>query len=326
MTSHQSNSLRPALFDLQVNGFAGVDYQQPDLTAAELRQSVDALREYRMHRIFLTLITDEIDSLARKLERIEQFRRDDPAIAETICGYHIEGPYLSPKPGFRGAHPGDKMKAPDLAEFHRLQSAANGNIRLITIAPEWDGSDEFTAELARQNVVVSLGHTDANDSEIDRAIAAGARLCTHLGNGCPGEMHRHNNIAQRLLARDELIACFIPDGVHVPPHTLKNFFRAKPAGKTILTTDCMAAAGAPTGQYRLGNLTIEVGEDRVVRQPGQTNFAGSSLTLDEGVANFSRWTGISENEAWLLASQAVADVFQVELPLIDVSQPLIHTT
>src|SRR5690606_19381238 len=103
-------------------------------------------------------------------------------------------------------------------------------------------SDEFTAELARQNVAVSLGHTDASDSEIDRVIAAGARLCTHLGNGCPGEMHRHNNITQRLLARDELIACFIPDGIHVPPHALKNFFRAKPPGKTILTTDCMAAA------------------------------------------------------------------------------------
>ena len=95
--------------------------------------------------------------------------------------------------------------------------------------------------------------------------------------------------------------------------------------KTILTTDCMAAAGAPSGKYQLGTLTIEVGEDRVVRQPGQTNFAGSSLTLDEGVVNFSRWTGVSENEAWMLASQAVADVFQIELPLIDVSQSLIHT-
>lgn len=323
MSSSPQKLSRPALFDLQVNGFAGIDFQQADLSLAQLRGAVDAMRNHKMHRIFLTLITDDIEALTRKLVRLEEFRRQDPLIGKTICGYHIEGPYLSLKAGFRGAHPGDKMKAPDLAEFNRLQSAAHGNIRLLTIAPEWDGSDAFIEEVTRNNVAVSLGHTDASEEEIDRAIAAGARFCTHLGNGCPGEMHRHNNITQRLLARDELIACFIPDGYHVPPHVLKNFFRAKPAGKTILTTDCMAAAGAPSGHYQLGDLTIEVGNDRVVRQPGKSNFAGSSLTLDEGVANFSKWTGVSENEAWTMASQSAADLFQIELPLIEISKPLI---
>lgn len=317
---------RRALFDLQVNGFAGVDFQQEDLSMDQLRHAVTALKRHEMHRVLLTLVTDRIEALCRKLEQLERFRRADPELAAVIAGYHIEGPYLSPKPGFCGAHPAEQMKAPDLGEYRLLQEAAGGNIRLITIAPEWGGSDEFIAQVSKGKVIISLGHTAATDEDIDRAISAGASMCTHLGNGCPGEMHRHDNIVQRLLARDELVACFIPDGIHIPPHALKNMFRAKPRGKVILTTDCMAAAGAPAGRYTIGRLEIEVGPDRVVRQPGQTNFAGSSLTLEEGVANFARWTGLSAEEARALGSTAVADLFGIELPLIGENGiPLTHT-
>lgn len=319
MTDFQYQAPLPALFDLQVNGFAGVDFQQPDLSLPQLQHAISEMRQRGIHRIFLTLITDEIDALCRKLEQVEKYRATDPILAESIPGYHLEGPYLSPKPGFRGAHPSEKMKAPDLTEFGRLQDAANGNIRIITIAPEWSGSDAFTAEVSKNETVVSLGHTDANDEEIDRAIAAGAKMCTHLGNGCPGEMHRHNNIIQRLLARDELIACLIPDGIHVPPHALKNLFRGKPANKVILTSDCMAAAGASSGSYRLGQLELEVGDDGIVRQPGRTNFAGSSLSLGRGVANFARWTGVEIDQAWKFASTAIADLFNISLPMLDPS-------
>ncbi len=289
MADESSLGRRPALFDLQVNGFAGVDFQQAGLTKDQLQHAVRELRQHGIYRIFLTLITDEIDVLCGKLERLERFRDEDPVIHETIAGYHIEGPYLSPKPGFRGAHPAEKMKAPDLKEFERLHAAAGERIRIVTLAPEWEGSDAFIREAVSRGVAVSLGHTDASHGDIDRAIEAGATLCTHLGNGCPGDMNRHDNIIQRLLARDELTACFIPDGIHIPPHALKNLFRAKPGGKTILTSDCMAAAGAPNGRYTLGRLEIEVGDDRVVRQPGQSNLAGSALTLEQGVMNLSRW-------------------------------------
>jgi len=319
MTDFQAQAPLPALFDLQVNGFAGVDFQQPDLTLQQLQHAIRETRKRGIHRIFLTLITDEIDSLCKKFEQIEKYRAADPLLAESIPGYHIEGPYLSPKPGFHGAHPASKMKAPDLAEFQRLQDAAGGNIRIVTLAPEWDGSDAFTAEVSKKGTVVSLGHTDASEEEIDRAIAAGAKMCTHLGNGCPGEMHRHDNIIQRLLARDELIACLIPDGIHIPPHALKNLFRGKPLDKVILTSDCMAAAGAPNGHYRLGQLELEVGDDGVVRQPGRTNFAGSSLSLGRGVANFSRWTGVEIDQAWKFASTAIADLFDLSLPMLDPS-------
>ena len=234
-------------------------------------------------------------------------------IAATVCGYHIEGPFLSAEEGYCGAHPAALQRAPDITAFRSLQSAAGGNIRLLTIAPEWPGSAEFIAEVTGAGVAVSLGHTNASDAEIDAAIAAGARLCTHLGNGVPQTLPRHDNIVQRLLARDELTACLIPDGVHLPPFVLRNFFRAKPPGKVLLTTDAMAAAAAPPGRYTLGPAEGE-SRDGAVRQPGRPNLAGSSLTADRGVANAAKWLGVSVPEARALFSTRVAEFFGIGLP------------
>ena len=308
-------SLVPALFDLQVNGFAGVDFQQPDLPLADLRRAVDALWAHETHRILLTLITDDIDALCRKFERIEHARRGDAVIAETVCGYHLEGPWLSAEPGYCGAHPPEKMRAPQLADFQHLQEAAGGNLRLVTLAPELPGSAEFIAEVTRLGVLVSLGHTDASDAQIDDAIRAGATLCTHLGNGVPVTLPRHDNIVQRLLARDELTACLIPDGAHLPPFVLRNFFRAKPPGKVVLTTDAIAAAAAPPGRYTLGAIEVE-SRDGFVRQPGQPNLAGSSLTPDRGVRNAAAWLGIPPAEARALFSTRAASLFGIDLPML----------
>ncbi len=306
-----------SLFDLQVNGFAGVDFQQPDLSLTALRRAVDALRAHQTHRILLTLISDDVEALAVKFAAIELLRQQDPVIAETVCGYHLEGPFLSPVEGYRGAHPAFYQRAPDLGIFERLQFRAGGLIRLITLAPEWPGSAEFIRAVTDSGVVVSLGHTDASEAAIDDAIAAGATLCTHLGNGVPQMLHRHDNVVQRLLARDELTACLIPDGVHLPPFVLRNFFRAKPPGKVLFTTDAMAAAGAPEGRYTIGGIEVE-SRDGVVREPGEPNFAGSSLTPDRGVENASRWLGLAESEIRPLFSSKVAELFGIDLPIIDV--------
>jgi len=305
-----------SLFDIQVNGFAGVDFQAARPEAAALRHACGALRRHGTHRILLTLITDDIDALEEKFARIEEIRAGDPLVRETVPGYHLEGPWLNPADGYRGAHPRRFIKAPDGREFRRLQKAAGGAIRLVTLAPEWPGSARFIARLAREGVVVALGHTDAGDRDIDRAIAAGARLCTHLGNGCPSLLHRHENVIQRLLARDELTACLIPDGIHLPPSVFRNLLRAKPAGKVLITTDAMAAAGAPPGRYTVGSVTVECGPDRVVRMPGTPYFAGSSLTLDRGVANAALWAPAPAAVARAWASTVPAAIFGIRLPRI----------
>ena len=320
LPSHRPESspaFAPSLFDLQVNGFAGVDFQSPDLSLADLRRAVEALRACETHRIFLTLITDGMEALCAKFRHIEELLARDPVIAESVCGYHLEGPFLSPEDGYRGAHPSGMQRAPSMAVFRRMQDAAGGRIRLITLAPEWLGAAEFIAEVRQAGVVVSLGHTNASDAQIDAAICAGATLCTHLGNGVPQMLHRHDNVVQRLLARDELTACFIPDGLHLPPNVLQNLFRAKPPGKVLFTTDAMAAAGAPPGMYPLGELQVE-SKDGVVRQPGQMNFAGSCLAPDQGALNAAAWLGIPVSEAREMFSVRVAAHFGIALPIIPI--------
>lgn len=302
------------LFDFQVNGFGGVDFQRDELTLDELRTAVACLQRHRVARIFATLITDEIDRLCRRFEHLERLSLADSAAREMIAGYHLEGPWLSPEDGFRGAHPAGPMQAPRLAEFERLQAAAGGRIRLVTLAPEWPGSAEFIAHLTKRGVHVSLGHTNATEAQIDAAIAAGARFCTHLGNGAAGMLPRHDNIIQRLLARDELIACFIPDGVHLPPFVLRNFFRAKPAGRVLFTTDAMAGAGMPPGRYSIGRLQIDIGTDGIAREPGRDGFAGSTLAPDEGVRRAANYLGLPLAESLRLWSDEAAAAFGVTLP------------
>jgi N-acetylglucosamine-6-phosphate deacetylase len=293
-------------FDLQVNGFAGVDFQQSDPGQAALARAVDGLLAHHTDRILFTLITDRIDSLCAKLANVERWRAAAPKLARVIAGYHIEGPYLSPKPGYHGAHDPALMKAPAIAEFERLQDAANGNIRLITLAPEQPGAPEFIRHITQRGVVASIGHSAADDRQIDEAVAAGLTMCTHLGNGIPMHLHRHDNVLQRLLARDELTAVFIPDGLHIPPAVLRNFVRAKPRGKVLFTTDCMAAAGAGPGRFSIGRLEVDVGADGVVREPGKPNFAGSSLTMDAGAVNLRRFLGWDEAEIRAACSVRVA--------------------
>ncbi|MDP3069661.1 MAG: N-acetylglucosamine-6-phosphate deacetylase [Opitutaceae bacterium] len=302
------------LFDFQVNGFAGVDFQTDGLSRTEFETAVAALRRHGTAGIFATFITDEVDALCRRLAAFEELCAASPAAATTILGYHLEGPWLCPTSGYRGAHPPGPMRAPSLTDFNRLQLAANRHIRLVTLAPEWPGASEFIAAVTATGVHVALGHTNATDRQVDDAIRAGARFCTHLGNGCPLELPRHDNIIQRLLARDELIACFIPDGIHLPPFVLRNLFRAKPAGRALFTTDAMAGAGAPPGRYTLGKLAIEVGHDGVARQPGGQGFAGSTLTPDEGVRRTAAYLGLTLEAAHTLWSTAAAEAFGVTLP------------
>lgn len=303
-----------SLFDVQVNGFAGVDFQQSNLSAAAMRHAVDVLAVHQTRRFFVTLMTDSLPALEAKLAGWEQARKQDAAIAEAVCGYHLEGPWLSPEPGYCGAHDPSLMIAPRLRDFARLQHAAGGLVRLVTLAPELPGAAVFIRELRAEGVHVSIGHSMADQHHIEAAIGAGARFCTHLGNGVPPLLDRHRNVMQHLLACDELTAFLIPDGIHLPPAVLKNFFRVKPKGRALFTTDCMAAAGSPPGRYRLGRHELEVGLDAIVRLPGSAQFAGSSLTPPQGVANAAAWLDIPLAEARSLHSTAVAEHFGIDLP------------
>lgn len=294
-------------FDLQVNGFAGVDFQRDAVEAAELDHAVLGLLRHRTGGILLTLITDKVDVLCRRLEHFRKLREASSLNRKVIAGFHLEGPWLLPEPGYHGAHDPACMSAPDLKAFSLLQEAAGGLLRLVTLAPELPGAPELIAHAASEGVRTAIGHSNASEADIDAAISAGMTLCTHVGNGVPITLHRHDNIIQRVLSRDELTALFIPDGIHLPPGVLRNLVRAKPPGKALFTTDCMSAAGAGPGRYSLGRVQVEVKEDGVVREPGKQTFAGSSLTMDRAVENVCSYLGWSREEAVTACSKGITD-------------------
>jgi N-acetylglucosamine-6-phosphate deacetylase len=288
----------PAFFDPQVNGFAGVDFQNPDISMDELEYALAKIQKAGCSHILLTLITAGIDTLIHQFRRLASVLEESERIRKMVLGFHLEGPFISPKPGFRGAHPPEHTSVPDWSIFAKLQEASGGRIRLVTVAPELDGSLPFIEKAARNGILVSVGHTDASYDQLLSAVQVGARMMTHLGNGCPIQLHRHDNIIQRVLAIPDLLASLIPDGIHLPPYVLANLARSLGTARVVMTTDAMSAAGAPPGKYTLGKLQLEVGEDRVVRMPGGKNFAGSSLTMAEGFLNCVRFGGFDVQSAW----------------------------
>jgi N-acetylglucosamine-6-phosphate deacetylase len=301
--------LAPALFDIQVNGFAGVDFNSGTLQAEDLLQATQALARYGVAHFLPTVVTGPPDRMRTSLQVISEATRRYPEVGQAVSGVHVEGPYISGLEGARGAHDPHWVRAPDEAEFTALQEAAAGLVSLVTLAPEVDGALAFIRRRVAEGIVVAIGHTSAGEKEILAAVEAGARLSTHLGNGCASMLPRHENPITVQLGQDELMASFIADGHHLPPYLLKSLIRAKEVGRSILTTDCMAAAGAPPGRYRLADLELEVGADRVVRQPGRSNFAGSALTLDRAVANTAQWCSVSLADAIEMASLHPARLF-----------------
>jgi N-acetylglucosamine-6-phosphate deacetylase len=276
----------PGLFDLQVNGFGGIDFNAPDLTVVRVSDALERIRETGVTRCLPTLVTSSLEHFARNARVLA--RVSDQAIA----GIHMEGPYLSPEDGPRGAHAREFVTPASIDDFDRRQEAAGGRIVLVTLAPEVPGALPLIEHLATSGVRVALGHTAATPRQVLDAISSGATLATHLGNGCAQMLPRHPNIIWELLAADALCASLIADGCHLPPATVKAMVRAKGPGRTMLVTDAVAAAGCAPGLYTLGGVTCELGADGRVSLPGTPYLAGSSLTLPHAIANAVRFTGL----------------------------------
>lgn len=295
----------PPLVDLQINGYAGVDFQQDNLSAENLLCAARALRRDGCGHFLFTLITDNWTRLMARLKHARQLRESAPELREAIIGWHIEGPFLSDRAGFCGAHNPTHMLDPKPEHLRELRDAAGTDRLLITLAPERSGAIEAIELAASLGIRVSLGHTDASAEVLRQAVAAGATGFTHLGNGCPRELHRHDNILWRACDTRGLTVSFIPDGIHVPALAFRSLHSLLD-GPVYYTTDGMAAAGAGPGRYRLGELELEVGADQIVRQPGQPNFAGSALRPIQGVFRAAKMLQLQWQECWFRFSEAPA--------------------
>ena len=285
----------PGFCDLQVNGFAGIDFNRPGLGVDEFERAAAALNVTGVTSFLPTLVTQAFEAFAACARALARWR--SPA----MLGIHAEGPYLSPTEA-RGAHPAAHLRAASRDDFQRRQDAADGRIVLVTLAPEVPGALDLIEHLATSGVRVAIGHSDAQPETIREAVRAGATLATHLGNGCASGLPRHPNLIWEQLAADELSACFIADGHHLPAATLKSMVRAKTPARAILVTDATAGAAAPPGRYTLGELAIERNEAGRVTLPGEGKLAGSALTLDDAVSRAAREAGLPIEQALAMAS------------------------
>jgi N-acetylglucosamine-6-phosphate deacetylase len=290
----------PGLIDLQVNGFAGVDFNSADLTADRLSHAVTRIRATGVSRCLPTLITSPFESFARNARIIAA--SSDP----TVAGIHMEGPYISGEEGARGAHPAADVAHASRDDFERRQEAAHGRILLVTLAPEVPGVLDLIEHLVDTGVRVAIGHTAATPRQIGDAIAAGASLATHLGNGCPSLLPRHPNVLWSLLASDEVTASLIVDGHHLPADTVRVMTRAKGPSRCILITDAMAAAGSPPGRYTIGGVVCDASETGRVSLPDTEYLAGSSLTLPIAIANTVRFSRLPIESVIAMASSIPA--------------------
>ncbi len=298
--------LAPSLFDLQVNGFGGVDFQRDDLSADDLSRAVQALRRAGCGRFLFTLITAEWPRLTAVLARAVALRAQSEDLQAAIAGWHIEGPFLSAKPGFHGAHDPALMLDPAPEKIRALRALTGNDPLLLTIAPERAGALDAIGLAVSLGMKVSLGHTDASAETIRAAVQAGATGFTHLGNGCPRELDRHDNILWRVLDKSGLTASLIPDCIHLSPALFRLIHRLMPEENIIYVSDAMAAAGVAPGRYMLGELELEVGSDQIVRQPGQSNFAGSALRPIDGIFRAAAMLDVSWREVWRRMSEVPA--------------------
>jgi N-acetylglucosamine-6-phosphate deacetylase len=269
--------------DLQINGIGGIDFNESNLLPSAWERALERLAQDGTTDFLPTLITDSVDSLCLKLANISKFCEagaKEPNIPSKAVGIHLEGPFLSDQAGYIGAHPKEYAMAVDLDALKRLVDAANGWIRLVTLAPECDPKGIGIEYLAQQNILVAAGHCNPSIDQLQRAIDSGLSLFTHLGNACPGSIPRHDNIIHRVLAlRDSLRVTLIADGFHLPLWLLDSWVDWFGEQRVAIVSDAISAAGLAPGIYQLGQQKVAVGADGVPRSHDQTHFVGSGATL-----------------------------------------------
>ena len=291
----------PGLVDIQINGYNGIDFSDPDLTTDDLKQIAKGLWEVGVTTILPTVTSNGHEQLIGAFEALSN-SLDDPYVRMLIPGYHLEGPYISPVAGFRGAHPEIHIRPPDLEEFKQYQEAANNQIRLITVAPEFDGVIPMIKYCVDNEIVVSLGHHNGSAEQIAAAVDAGASFSTHLGNGCANMIHRHNNPLWPQLAEDRLTAGLITDGFHLNKWEVQTFYKVKGDDLIVLVSDAVDLAGLPLGEYERWGGTVVLTAD-VVKFPAENVLAGAASPLSKCIGTMLDFSGCSLESAINMATR-----------------------
>lgn len=292
--------IAPGLIDIQINGFMGVDFADQNLTIEGITKAVKALWKEGVTTFLPTLITADRLSLKNSFSILSKAMTDEQ-VGMSIPGFHLEGPYISPVKGFRGAHLEKYIRKPDWNEFLELQEAAKNGIKLITVAPEVEGAIPFIRKCSLDGVVVSLGHHNGNKAEIKNAVDAGASMATHLGNGCANMINRHNNPLWPQLADNRISASIIADGFHLNQEEVQCFYKIKGTNRTILVSDALDLAGLIPGEYIRWERKVLL-TPNVVKFPAENVLAGAASPISSCVSNMMRFTQCKLSDAIQMAS------------------------
>ncbi|HDS08415.1 MAG TPA: N-acetylglucosamine-6-phosphate deacetylase [Bacteroides sp.] len=293
--------ISPGLIDLQINGYKGVDFTDTTLTLEDMITVTRALWETGVTQYLPTVITSSDEILQACFSRLSKYI-EDPRIARSIPGFHLEGPYISPVQGFRGAHLEKYIRPANWDEFRNYQALSGNKILLVTVAPEFEENITFIQKAAVAGILVSLGHHNAGPEVVHRAVEAGARLSTHLGNGCANEINRHHNPLWPQLSNDSLSISIIADGYHLTRDEVRTFYSVKGDEKTILVSDALDLAGLPPGEYIRGERKILL-TPHVAKYPAEDVLAGAASPMKRCVMQMMQYTGCSLKSVVHMASR-----------------------
>jgi N-acetylglucosamine-6-phosphate deacetylase len=305
--------IAPGFIDNQVNGFAGISFSfgGVELTPEGVEKATHELWKNGVTTFLPTLTTNSQELLIGNFTILKNSLSDKKLLG-SIPGFHLEGPYINPEDGYRGAHPKQFVRLPDWQEFMELYKASGEKILEVTLAPELEGADDFIKKCTDLGIVVGLGHHNAGKDDIDRAVKNGAKIATHLGNGCANTINRHKNPLWPQLANDDLWISIICDGFHLLPEEIRTFYKVKGTEKTIITSDVTSYASLEPGTYTTQTgETIELTPEGMLRYPAQNVLYGSASAITKGVGNIIKVTGCSLHDAVTMASTNPAKLYNL---------------
>ena len=303
--------ISPGLIDNQVNGYNGVPFvmEGEQLTPAGVRTITEGLWKTGVTTYLPTLRTNDQEVLLKSL-RVLAKTKDDPALNGSIAGFHLEGPYISPVDGYRGAHALKSVRKPNWQEFTELYEASGRSVVQVTLAPEVEGALDFIVKCRENNIVVALGHHNASTSQVTEAVDRGAQTVTHLGNAIANNINRRVNPLWSQLSDDRLMISIIADGFHLLPEQIRVFYKAKGAERTIITSDVTRYAGMPPGDYlNAEGDTIRLTPDGAAIYVARNSLSGSASPISKGVGFVMKVTGCSLAEAIQMASSNPARLY-----------------
>jgi N-acetylglucosamine-6-phosphate deacetylase len=307
---NQNFFVAPGLIDNQVNGYRGVDFSDTDLAADKMKAATEAIRSDGVTTFLPTVITNSHGNLLINFRNLARALKDE-VVRDSVAGFHLEGPYISPEEGYYGCHPRAFIRKPSWDEFAQYQEAAEGNIIQVTVSPEIDGCMEFIEMCTRNNVKVAIGHTNASAEQIKKAVGHGARLSTHLGNGCANLIDRHRNPIWPQLANDLLTPSIIADGHHLLPEEVQVFYKVKGPQRIILTSDVNHLIGMAPGKYIYFGSEVVYTDDGLIKNPVLNCLAGASMPLSTGVGNVMKFTGCTLGEAINMTTENVVRMYDL---------------